>query len=432
MGWLRRSRKIEDDSPITTPFNETAPVASPFQDHGIRRFNLPQPFHEDLPTRFRSTDFEPSTQHVYKALPPPLRSAPRSAAPSSTLRLTTTPSCPIQQEPPCCCHDTNCRCSYENDSQCTQHQRISPYQNVSRPVVNYFVTISPSSLVPAARPDFERSPNMPFSVPASLVPARGRLLQPEQFLEHQRVLPEEHTSQAPVSDMTNDSSLTVEISSKFNSLMALVELGEYREKHHGLSFCHLNGPNDSTDNTIDDYQTCPTESSSHRSRRKKTSTKPKGTSDKDKSRRSSPKSSKSRTTSASLSRSTLTNFVARASQYANSRLPPNLPPMRCSLESWRLVCLAARYSLRAYDDPKPGSERKDCFEPSWRTGSKAMVIKSVTIDGGETIVFAIRGSASVLDWLVNLNAAPAAPTEFLVSIMCDFPYRAQFRLTGLD
>jgi hypothetical protein len=42
-----------------------------------------------------------------------------------------------------------------------------------------------------------------------------------------------------------------------------------------------------------------------------------------------------------------------------------------------------------------------------------MVIKSVPMDDMNVIVFAIRGSQTFLDWAVNLNSAPSAPTGFL-------------------
>jgi len=43
-----------------------------------------------------------------------------------------------------------------------------------------------------------------------------------------------------------------------------------------------------------------------------------------------------------------------------------------------------------------------------------MVMKSVPIDDMNCIVFAIRGSQTFMDWAVNLNSAPVAPTDFLV------------------
>lgn len=42
-----------------------------------------------------------------------------------------------------------------------------------------------------------------------------------------------------------------------------------------------------------------------------------------------------------------------------------------------------------------------------------MRIKSVPMDHASTIVFAIRGTSSFMDWAVNLNTAPTPPTKFL-------------------
>jgi hypothetical protein len=42
-----------------------------------------------------------------------------------------------------------------------------------------------------------------------------------------------------------------------------------------------------------------------------------------------------------------------------------------------------------------------------------MTIKSLPMDHMHTIVFAIRGTASFMDWAVNLNAEPTPPTGFL-------------------
>lgn len=42
-----------------------------------------------------------------------------------------------------------------------------------------------------------------------------------------------------------------------------------------------------------------------------------------------------------------------------------------------------------------------------------MVVKSLPIDDMNTIVFAIRGTQSFIDWAVNVRAAPTSPTGFL-------------------
>jgi len=63
-----------------------------------------------------------------------------------------------------------------------------------------------------------------------------------------------------------------------------------------------------------------------------------------------------------------------------------------------------------------GAETNAHVDADWKTGSKAMVIKSVPMDYMNTIVFAIRGTATFMDWAVNLNAAPTSPIGFLVSL----------------
>lgn len=76
------------------------------------------------------------------------------------------------------------------------------------------------------------------------------------------------------------------------------------------------------------------------------------------------------------------------------------------------MCLAAQYAEKVYEKPQ-GAERDAHVDAEWRTGTKAMRIKSVSMDHMNTIVFAIRGSATFMDWAVNLNAAPTAPNGFL-------------------
>jgi hypothetical protein len=46
-----------------------------------------------------------------------------------------------------------------------------------------------------------------------------------------------------------------------------------------------------------------------------------------------------------------------------------------------------------------------------------MVIKSVPMDHVNTIVFAIRGTATFMDWAVNLKMEPTSPAGFLVRLL---------------
>lgn len=60
------------------------------------------------------------------------------------------------------------------------------------------------------------------------------------------------------------------------------------------------------------------------------------------------------------------------------------------------------------------AEKETHIEADFRMGTKAMVIKSVPMDDMATIIFAIRGSQTFMDWAVNLKTAPASPVNFLV------------------
>lgn len=108
------------------------------------------------------------------------------------------------------------------------------------------------------------------------------------------------------------------------------------------------------------------------------------------------------------------NYFAKVELYANSRLPMNLPPLKLYIPTWPLLCLAAQYSEKVYEKAR-GKERDVQIEGDRRNGGKTMVIKSVPMDHMNTIVFAIRGTSTFMDWAVNLNTEPVSPVGFLVS-----------------
>lgn len=107
------------------------------------------------------------------------------------------------------------------------------------------------------------------------------------------------------------------------------------------------------------------------------------------------------------------NYFAKVDLYANSRLPMNLPPLQLYVPTWPLLCLAAQYSERVYEKAR-GKERDVHVDADFRAGTKAMVIKSVPIAHMHTIVFAIRGTATFMDWAVNLKTDSTSPVGFLV------------------
>lgn len=84
------------------------------------------------------------------------------------------------------------------------------------------------------------------------------------------------------------------------------------------------------------------------------------------------------------------------------------------MPTYPLICLAASYSERVYSAPKGKTSEVETHIPSdWRSGTKAMVLKSVPIDDMATVVFAIRGSATFMDWAVNYRSEPSSPEGFL-------------------
>jgi hypothetical protein len=122
--------------------------------------------------------------------------------------------------------------------------------------------------------------------------------------------------------------------------------------------------------------------------------------------------------SASTSRPTKkikkSNHFSKVWLYANSRLPPHLPPFKIYMATWPLLCLAARYSERVYTPPGRSHPEISTHIPSdWRSGAKAMVIKSIPCDDMQTIVFSIRGSATFMDWAVNYKSDPVSPLDFI-------------------
>ncbi|KAF5714020.1 lipase class 3 [Fusarium mundagurra] len=106
------------------------------------------------------------------------------------------------------------------------------------------------------------------------------------------------------------------------------------------------------------------------------------------------------------------NYFSKVEQYANSKLPLTLPPLSLHMPTWPLLCLAAQYSQRVYERPR-GTERDAHVSSDWLAGPRQTCIKSVSMDDMNTIVFAIRGTASFMDWAVNLNSAPISPLNFL-------------------
>jgi hypothetical protein len=117
-------------------------------------------------------------------------------------------------------------------------------------------------------------------------------------------------------------------------------------------------------------------------------------------------------TSLASKNSSKANHFSKVWEYSNSRLPPYLPPVKLYLDTWPLLNLAARYSLSVYAKPT-GREKNDHVKGNRLLGTKAMTLKSLPLDDKNTIVFAIRGTSTFMDWTVNMRQEPASPEGFL-------------------
>ncbi|KAH8158765.1 hypothetical protein CIB48_g9480 [Xylaria polymorpha] len=190
--------------------------------------------------------------------------------------------------------------------------------------------------------------------------------------------------------INQNAALCDRISSKFDDVMTLIDRDKFAGYENEL-FMYQQPSSSSTDVI---HRSVASKGSQGKEKKKKCKDAPKGQ------------------TSAVATSLITSGYFAKVDLYANSKLPLDLPSFRAPIPIYPLLCLAAQYSERVYEKPR-GAERDALVEADWRTGAKAMYIKSVPMDDMGTIVFAIRGTANFSDWAVNLNTAPTAPTGFL-------------------
>lgn len=194
--------------------------------------------------------------------------------------------------------------------------------------------------------------------------------------------------------LNQTAALVDQISHKFNDVMTLID-GDRYHGNEGELFTY--------------QQQAPQQPAQSQALVAAPATAPRGSPRKDKSKhKDNPKGQTTAVAASVISG----NSFAKVELYANSRLPLKLPPLKLYISTYPLLTLAATYSERVYDRPT-GAERAFHLPADWRSGTKATILKSVPMDSMNTIVFAIRGTATFMDWAVNLNTAPASPLKFL-------------------
>ncbi|KAJ0114888.1 hypothetical protein J7T55_004630 [Diaporthe amygdali] len=184
-----------------------------------------------------------------------------------------------------------------------------------------------------------------------------------------------------------------QICDRFNDVMTQIDRDRYAGNERDLFTYHADSASDSSSSTE-------VATRGQLSRPKKNQSPTKG--------RDAPKGQTTAVAASVMSG----NYFAKVELYANSRLPMNLPPLKLYIPTWPLLCLAAQYSDRVYEKAR-GAEKDFQVGANFHSGARAMTIKSVPMDHMNTIVFAIRGTATFMDWAVNLNTAPTSPAGFL-------------------
>lgn len=202
---------------------------------------------------------------------------------------------------------------------------------------------------------------------------------------------------------------------RFNNVMTLIDRERYDGDEKDLFVCNSDSSSSSSSSlsssstTSNSTSTAVTTTKGQLSKQKKTQASSKA------HHQHAPKGQTTAVASSVVSGS----YFAKVELYANSRLPMNLPPLKLYMPTWPLLSLAARYSERVYKKPR-GAEKDVHVSADSRGGARATVIKSVPMDHMNTIVFAIRGTATFMDWAVNLDTAPTSPVGFLVSTLLPF------------
>ncbi|KAL4951633.1 Alpha/Beta hydrolase protein [Aspergillus filifer] len=140
-------------------------------------------------------------------------------------------------------------------------------------------------------------------------------------------------------------------------------------------------------------------------------------------------------------RAQISIFVDRldqeASKYENSQLNHRLyPEWDCSDAEAQLISTAFQGSQSVYNPPATGVSTNDsagtgqtCTVPSIGGTIKASTFTRATSEHGSVFVIAIRGSASIVDHVVNANYRPANADHFIDLARWDPPhYRPEVAL----
>ncbi|KAL7274318.1 hypothetical protein RUND412_002790 [Rhizina undulata] len=109
----------------------------------------------------------------------------------------------------------------------------------------------------------------------------------------------------------------------------------------------------------------------------------------------------------------LYDYIRRAEKYSNHVVQADLRAFELPPAQWNLVKLAAQISAEVYRPPLP-EEKKDYYlNASWDGTTKATTLKVVPVAESRAIVVGLRGTASMMDWVMNNNTIPTEAEELM-------------------
>lgn len=86
-----------------------------------------------------------------------------------------------------------------------------------------------------------------------------------------------------------------------------------------------------------------------------------------------------------------------------------------STAEWHEISIAAEASAAVYGCLGP-TEARELVPAAWNGTTKTMTLETRSLDGNNTLVVAVRGSATMMDWAVNANSEPADAPEVRFSV----------------
>ncbi|MCJ1249615.1 hypothetical protein MMC30_006841 [Trapelia coarctata] len=111
------------------------------------------------------------------------------------------------------------------------------------------------------------------------------------------------------------------------------------------------------------------------------------------------------------------DYIARVERYPNHRLPQSLAPCTLSTSEWHEIKIAAEASTAVYGCPGP-TEARELVPAAWNGTTKTMTLETRSLNGNNTLVIAVRGSVTMMDWAVNANSEPAEAPELGEHSVC--------------